>query len=86
MPLDLRKIAIVAFVVGIFLHGCVALSILDGGGSPDDSPLVQPASTQSPRAPTPAALPDRMSCDEIRGTDYRSAAERDFFLANCVGR
>ena len=34
--------------------------------------------------PSTAPLPDRQSCGEIRGTDYRSAVERDFFLANCV--
>jgi len=40
-------------------------------------------------APTPAATPtvlaDRTDCAAIRGTDYRSAAERDWFNKNCTG-
>lgn len=51
---------------------------------PTDSPTVDPAATPEP---TPAgATGDRASCDEIRGTAYRSPAERDFFLANCTAR
>jgi peptidoglycan/LPS O-acetylase OafA/YrhL len=30
------------------------------------------------------ALPDRSDCEEMRGTAYRSYAEREFFLANCI--
>ncbi len=35
-------------------------------------------------APTPSPLADRTDCDAMRGTDYRSPAERTWFLANCV--
>jgi hypothetical protein len=86
--MDLRTVAIVAFAFGVFLHACVAISILDGGNSAlngSDRQPVAPAATQVPRTPNPEGLPDRVSCDEIRGTDYRSAAERQFFLTNCVG-
>lgn len=38
-------------------------------------------SATSVSAQTP---PDRTSCNSIRGTDYRSDAERRWFLANCV--
>ena len=31
-----------------------------------------------------AALTDRSSCSEIRGTQYRSAMERSWYLANCA--
>jgi hypothetical protein len=31
-------------------------------------------------------LPDRNDCEEMRGTAYRSYAEREFFLANCIRR
>lgn len=34
-------------------------------------------------APEDASL-NRENCDDIRGTDYRSAAEREWFLANCL--
>jgi hypothetical protein len=42
---------------------------------------VPPATTVQPEL-TP--LPDRTSCEEIRGTDYRSEAERQFFFENCI--
>ena len=29
-------------------------------------------------------MPDRLDCAAIRGTDYRSPAEREWFLANCL--
>jgi len=38
-------------------------------------------------APGPAEQPgDRTDCEAIRGTEYRSAEERAFFLANCVAK
>jgi hypothetical protein len=48
----------------------------------------QPTATLSPQpnptaSPTPR-LPDRTDCNAIRGTDYRSEAERQWFLTNCV--
>jgi hypothetical protein len=36
-----------------------------------------------PPPPEPTALPDRTNCDEIRGTQYRSGAEEEFYRANC---
>ena len=32
----------------------------------------------------PTPLPDRTTCEEIRGTSYRSETEQTFFLANCL--
>jgi hypothetical protein len=32
---------------------------------------------------TPTPLPDRTSCDQIRGTEYRSETERQWFQRNC---
>jgi peptidoglycan/LPS O-acetylase OafA/YrhL len=32
------------------------------------------------------ARPDRRDCDSIRGTEYMTPTERDFFLVNCVAR
>jgi hypothetical protein len=85
---NIAMVALIAFVFGVFLHGCVALSILDDGGSsaaesPSDQPIVQPVGT-TPAEATPTRLPDRTTCAEIQGTDYRSAAERDFYRANCI--
>jgi hypothetical protein len=48
--------------------------------------VTAPAVTSVPAAaPTtvPAVLIDRTSCDEIRGTAYRSEAERTWFNSNC---
>lgn len=53
----------------------------------DQTPVVAATIVASPAAtPTavPTPLPDRTSCDAIRGSDYRSPAERDWFLANCL--
>jgi hypothetical protein len=45
-----------------------------------------PTATPSPpaQAANVAALPDRTSCEEIYGTQFRSETERGFFFANCV--
>jgi hypothetical protein len=31
-------------------------------------------------------LPDRTTCAEIAGTEYRSGAEREFYLNNCINQ
>ncbi len=51
--------------------------------SPEPAPTIAATATATP--PEAAApLPDRKSCDEIRGTPYRSDSERDFFQETCV--
>jgi hypothetical protein len=64
--------------------------------SPTATAMVPPAATETPTAtsaesptqtpvpPTATAGPDRTSCDEIRGTPYRSESERRWYLDNCV--
>jgi hypothetical protein len=49
--------------------------------APATATPVPPTATLEPE-PTP--LPERTSCEEIRGTEYRSEQERQFFIANCV--
>jgi LPXTG-site transpeptidase (sortase) family protein len=44
----------------------------------NEQQLPQPTAT-----PSPTAVPIRTECDEIRGTEYRSAAERDWYQENC---
>jgi predicted secreted Zn-dependent protease len=51
--------------------------------APTIAPSPVPAPTSAP-SPQVVALPDRTSCGEIRGTAYRSEAERAFFLQSCV--
>jgi len=48
------------------------------------TPTPEPAAPPPP--PEPAPLSDRINCAEIRGTDYRSSAERLWFEANCAAR
>ena len=81
--MDLRQIAMVAFVIGVLLHACVFYAVLDDGEPEAAVPQQAPAIQQRP--PTPTRPPDRTSCAEIRGTDYRSEAERAWFRANCSG-
>ena len=60
-----------------------------------DSPMVRADSGAALSSPSVIAseilpvsvaepLPDRQSCGDIRGSDYRSPDERDWFLENCV--
>jgi predicted secreted Zn-dependent protease len=91
---------ILATLIALLISASAAVSVsacTGGGNSPQ--PQVSPTAintqppappTEPPPSPTPlsvgatAALPDRDSCDEIRDTPYRSASEREFFLANCI--
>ncbi len=93
---SLLVIGLVAFVFGVAMYYWVGTTILDSGGDSND-PSNAIEATVTPAVNTPAAtvtvspqatatpLPDRTNCDEIRGTQYRSVAEREFFLANCTG-
>jgi hypothetical protein len=65
------------------------------GTSGDDDPPAQQAqvlptvsiavSTPQPQvSPTAIAVPIRTDCAAIRGSDYRSAEERDWFQKNCL--
>jgi hypothetical protein len=69
-------------VVGVVLNVCVASAILDDGGNGGASPS-RPATVEEPR-PTPTPLRDRTTCEEIRGTEYRSDSEREWFQRNCT--
>ena len=81
--MDLRQVAVIAFVIGVLFHVCVVYAVLDDSEPWTAMPRAAPATQQ--RAPTPTRPPDRTSCAEIRGTDYRSDAERAWFQANCTG-
>jgi len=49
------------------------------------TPTELPATaTAQPPATPPTPLPDRTDCAEIKGTDYHSSTEREWYLANCV--
>jgi hypothetical protein len=83
-------VAVIAFVIGVALNGYIALSILDDGESSaspaSQDPIIVPADPTTEPTATVTPLPDRTDCEEIRGTDYRSGAEREFFLENCINQ
>jgi hypothetical protein len=83
---NLASIAIGGFLLGVLLHFYVIFAILGDDESPTRTSLPAGASpvagaTSVPAQPT--RLADRNNCDAIRGTDYRSESERQWFLANC---
>jgi hypothetical protein len=91
---SLLVIGVAAFVFGVAMHFWVATSILEDDGEAESTNNVAATATPEadeltvtptvgPRA-TETPLPDRTSCDEIRGTQYRSVTEREFFLENCT--
>jgi hypothetical protein len=88
---NVALIALVAFVFGVLLNGYIALSVLDDGTSSaaspsQEAPIIVPAAATTVPTATPTPLPDRTDCDEIRGTDYHSPTEREFFLENCINQ
>ena len=93
--LNLRQVAVAGFVIGVLFHACVAVAVIDGGGGESArgpaaggdglAPgvalnTVAPGVTASPSR---TAAPHRTDCAGIRGTDYRSEAERQWFTLNC---
>jgi hypothetical protein len=50
--------------------------------------VLMPSETATPPAapslPPASPLPDRTTCEEIKGTDYHSQTEREWYLAHCV--
>ena len=85
----------VAFLIALG----VALATTDGGGGSRDHAVVAPTislqnldtpPTPAPTvataaSPSPTAAVNRQDCNRIRGTDYLSGEERDWYLANCLG-
>ncbi len=53
------------------------------GGGPGAGAAASPQPAPTPRPVSPA--PDGRDCNAIRGTPYRSSAERDWYLQNCQG-
>ena len=97
-PLILAS-AVVGLLVGLFLRGSLVMSVgssagdllndvsLDSEGAPSalDTVTPTPSAGANPSVtPVPDPSVNREDCEEIRGTDYRSPEERQWFLANCV--
>src|SRR5262249_8012050 len=87
----MTKVALFGFALGIFLHLFVIYSILGESHShhsptfPAPQPAAGAAQTSgvSVATVTPVPTGDRKDCAAIRGTDYRSDAERQWFITNC---
>ncbi len=87
---------IVAGIVGVvFLSAAAGLmdpsssrSTANADAQPGVTVTVETPSPQTqPPTPAPTAtavITNRANCDQIRGTDYYSPDERQWFLANCV--
>lgn len=86
--LKLPQAAIVGFVIGIFFHACVVFAVLDDGSSAGGTSAgggVREDVTLPEASPTATRLADRTDCAAIRGTDYRSVTEQQWFRQNCTG-
>jgi len=84
-----RNLVVVGVVMVLAVSGVVGLLSSDPGRDAvaDAVPtvVVQPTSTPEPTpTATPAPPDNREDCAEIRGTDYLSREERQWFLSNCV--
>ena len=92
-PPNPARVAIWSFVAGVIIWVGGACLVLRGGNggtpvaskpsSPGNPVVVSTQPTSARPTVTLTPLPDRHTCEEIRGTDYRSAVERQFFLQNC---
>ena len=89
------KIVLISAVPVVAFAGAIGFTLAtsgddDGNGSQAiptlsvqvQSNAQQPTPTVAPQA-TATSQPIRTNCAAIRGTDYRSNAERDWFQANC---
>ncbi len=93
-------IYVLSGALAIAVAAIVVLVLTTGGGNDDTkearapvataAPTAAPAqepATQAPaapQAPVTQPLPDRTDCNQIRGTEYLSAAEKAWFEANCL--
>ena len=85
MLLDIRLLAVLGFVVGIIFHVWVVFAVLEDSSEPDLPSLIPNATIEAVTpTPAPTVLPDRTDCEEIRGTQYRSPSERQYFLETCI--
>jgi hypothetical protein len=84
-PPNIATIAFLGLVAGLVLWlggACLVLGSGGEGGLPSKLPA-QNVSTPRSATATATRPADRTDCAAIRGTDYRSEAERQWFLANC---
>jgi hypothetical protein len=82
---NVATIAFLGFMAGLVLWVGGACLVL-GSGSDGASPL-SPGSISTPgvqQRATATAASHRTDCAAIRGTEYQSEAERQWFIQNCT--
>jgi lipoprotein-anchoring transpeptidase ErfK/SrfK len=85
------KLSLLFLVLPIVFLAAVACQ-LSTAGAPSQTLATPTPLAEEPRAqvasatpaPTQTPLPDRTDCNEVRGTQYRSGSEREWYLANCL--
>ena len=96
----MRRVTVLSILAGVVLTLVIGAGVLAldrtvlhwyaESTEPTTSEVLTEAAAPTPRSlpptepPVPTKLPDRNDCDAMRGTDYRSPTEREWFLANCV--
>ena len=88
----LIAVPVAVFAVSFALRASFATSDDDDAPSATSAPAPpalnvtasEPELLPTPIPSTDPAVADRTDCAEIAGTDYRSPAERDWYLANCT--
>ncbi|HXH20514.1 MAG TPA: hypothetical protein VNN10_00680 [Dehalococcoidia bacterium] len=82
---NVATVAVLGFMAGLVLWVGGACLVLGSGGDDTGRPLTPRNISTAPAArPTATTLPNRTNCAEIRGTEYRSEAERQWFIQNCT--
>ena len=92
------RIVLILAVPALAFAITVGVSLGTEGGNDNKQPAVptvavavtnrqplqqQPSQPQAQAAPTATPTTDRTDCNAIRGTDYRSTAEQEWFKKNC---
>jgi hypothetical protein len=82
---NVATIAILGFMAGLVLWVGGACLVLGAGG--DNGSSASPGSISTPgvqQRATATAASHRTDCAAIRGTEYQSEAERQWFIQNCT--
>jgi endonuclease YncB( thermonuclease family) len=79
-------------VLALVVLGLIGYAVIDGAGDKGKQRRSDPQQASAPSLPgvprqeLPQSEPNRADCAAIRGTEYQSETERDWFFANCFGQ
>jgi hypothetical protein len=88
----IRTLTVLGILLVLLGGGMAAMSASGNDGAtsvasqsvPEDAPQQAAPAAGNTASATPAPVANRENCDTIRGTNYLSAEERAWFLAQCV--